>query len=289
MRRAKKILAFLFALPFLLACLLRADEIFALGYSVNNGPRLLLKISPATGEILAQVPTPFRPVPLGSDAAELGMSYGDGSLWLLQDSVNNAARSLHRLDPATGKMTSIPTDLRPVLLAPDFFKRTLAFGGGSIWGLGESINNGSRPLYKLDPASGKILQTIPSDIKPLGYGADLIDLGLAYGQGFLWGLSHSTNNNPRALFKIDPATGRIVKTFPSAFRVSPAQDAARLGFTFGAGHLWALGPSINNGPRRLHKIDPTTGANVQTITTQLRPPGFGVDVIPVGIAYRETP
>src|SRR5262245_53368996 len=52
-----------------------------------------------------------------------------------------------------------------------------------------------------------------------------------------------------------------------------------------AGHLWALGNSVGGGPRPLYQISPTNGAITATLSTPFRPPGYGNDLAPLGLAY----
>lgn len=265
----------------------QADELAALGFSINNGPRDLYRISPDNGGLDQSLTTSFRPPGFGTDVANLGLAYGGGWLWALGFSINSGPRDLYRIDPATGRIAqTLTTAFRPPGFGNDVIPLSLAYGDGHLWALGFSINNGPRPLYKIDPANGSIVQTLTTPFRPPGFGNDYANLGMAYGGGYLWALGISVNNGPRPLHKISPVNGGIVQTLTTTFRPPGfGNDVASLGLAYGNGHLWALGFSINNGPRDLYRINPASGSIDQTVRTPFRPPGFGTDIASLGLAY----
>lgn len=52
-----------------------------------------------------------------------------------------------------------------------------------------------------------------------------------------------------------------------------------------AGQLSALGNSVSGGPRPLYLISPANGNITATLNTPFRPPGYGNDLAPLGLAY----
>jgi hypothetical protein len=264
-------------------------ELAGLGQSVNNRPRPLYRINPENGQVTSTVLTPFSAATPASDLAELGLASGDGALWSLGYSVNLGPRALYKLNPANGSLLQkIDTALRPEGLGDDFVPRSLAYGEGFVWGLGDLVNKRVRSLFKIDSKTGQIVQTIPTTFKPVPTGSDVADIGLAYGNGFLWGFGYAVNNGGRPLYKISPKDGTIVETLMTTFRPAVLQsDVASHGLAYGGGHLWALGYSVNKGPRPLYKISPATGQTVQTITSGIKADNFGGDIAPFGLAYIE--
>jgi len=262
------------------------DELMGFGYSMNNGARPLLKLNPADGQLGQSVTTTFSPQRVGNDVVDLGVAYGDGGIWVLGYSANLGPRPLYKVNPADGTvLQTVSTVLRPEGLGHDFITRSLAYGDGYIWGLGYLALKPTRPLYKLDPKTGQIAQTIMTTINSAGVGNDLAKIGLAYGDGFLWGFGYAVNG-ARPLYKINPKDGAIAQTLTSNFNAgTPTTDVATLGLAHGAGHLWALGQSVNNGMRPLYKISTATGQTVQTITTALKASAFGGDMAVLGLAF----
>jgi len=267
-----------------------AGSLWAFGYSVNEGPRPLYKINPANGSIAQTLTTSFRPEGFGTDVANLGLAYGAGNLWALGYSVNEGPRPLYRINMANGGLAqTLTTPFRPPGYGNDVAGLlSLAAGGGYLWALGYSVNNSQRPLYKISPANGGIAQTLTTPFRPEGFGNDVAALGMAYGGGYLWAFGYSVNEGPRPLYKINPTNGALVQTLTTPFRPQGfGNDIGTFGLAYGGSYLWALGYSVNNGPRPLYKISPASGGIVQTLTTPFRPEGFGNDVGSLGLTYND--
>ena len=134
---------------------------------------------------------------------------GRFGLW---GTVNLGPRALYKLNPANGSLLQkIDTALRPEGLGDDFVPRSLAYGEGFVWGLGDLVNKRVRSLFKVDPKTGQIVQTIPTTFKPVPTGSDVADIGLAYGDGFLWGFGYAVNNGGRPLYKISPKMEALLR------------------------------------------------------------------------------
>jgi hypothetical protein len=269
---------------------LHAGHLSAFGNSVSGGPRPLYLISPTNGNIIATLITPFRPPGYGNDLAPLGLGYGGGYLWALGYSADNSALPLYKIDPANG---AVARALASPFYPPGFGNTVadlinLASGGGYLWALGYPVNNGPRPLYKCNPTNGALVQTLSSPFRPPGYGNDVANKGMAYGAGSLWAFGLPVNNGLRPLYRFSPTNGTLLQTITTAFQpLGFGTDVDALGLAYGADHLWALGYSVNNGPRPLYKINPSDGSIVQTLITPFRPPGYGTDVAALGLTFND--
>lgn len=93
-------------------------------------------------------------------------------------------------------------------------------------------------IQKVDPASGKVLSTIPAP-------GDGDDSGLAWAEGFLWVGQYEQ----RKIHQLDPDTGRILRTIDSNRYVT--------GVTWVDGQLWH--GTWENDASELRRIEPQTG------------------------------
>ncbi|QIB66559.1 Vgb family protein [Kineobactrum salinum] len=108
----------------------------------------------------------------------------------------------------------------------------VTYDGAQIW-----FASGDR-LNALDPASGKTLRTI--DVTA--------DAGTAFDGQHLFQITADR------IQKIDPGSGRVVATIP-------APEGSNSGLAWGEGALW-VGQYRD---RKIHEIDPQTGAILRTI------------------------
>ncbi len=247
----------------------------------------MFRLSVETGQTIQTITTPFRPEGFGSDVTEAGLVFGDGALWALGKSVNYGGRPLYKIDVAAGQIAeTFATAFKPAGLGPDVGARGLVFGDGYLWAFGDPPNTASaRPLYKLDPKNGKLLETRTTSFKTPGVGTALANIGFAFGEGHLWGFGYPVNGGARPLYQIDPANRTISKTIFTSFKAAPlGTDVASLGLAYGGGSLWAFGYAVNNGARPLYRISPADGKISQTISTLFRGQP-GADVADVGLAY----
>lgn len=121
-----------------------------------------------------------------------------------------------------------------------------AFDGKHLYQIAESR------IDKIDPATGRVLATIPAP----GGGNDS---GLTWAEGSLWVGQY----RDRKIHQIDPATGAIRRTIES--------DRFVTGVTWVDGELWH--GTWEGEESSLRRIDPATGA----VQLQLdMPPGVGV-------------
>jgi YVTN family beta-propeller protein len=113
----------------------------------------------------------------------------------------------------------------------------LMLWNGSLWAIGDAAD---RTLWRIDPRSTRILQTIELPFPPLH---------VAAGEGAVW----VTDQLGDVVARIDPATGRI------AAMIHVGRGAS--GVAVGAGSVWAT--SFLDGT--VSRIDPRTNRVVATI------------------------
>ena len=98
-------------------------------------------------------------------------------------------------------------------------------------------------LWKLDPTSGTLVQTLTS-------GATLPVGALAYANGYLWAHSSSKQNFNYLLWKLNPANGTAVQTLTSGV---PADIG---GLASADGYLWAHSANPYNSYLRVVEDKP---------------------------------
>lgn len=155
-----------------------------------------------------------------------------------------------------GKQVWAATGTRLIAFDPDTgaTTRTLdqpcdagtAFDGTCLYQIAEDR------IDKIDPASGKVLASIPAP----GHGNDS---GLAWAEGSLWVGQH----RDRKIHQIDPATGRLIRTIESNRFVT--------GVTWVDGELWH--GTWEGDQSDIRRIDPDSGAVLERLEM---PDGVGV-------------
>ncbi len=121
-----------------------------------------------------------------------------------------------------------------------------AFDGTHLYQIAEAR------IDKIDPASGKVVASIPAP----GHGSDS---GLAWAEGSLWVGQY----RDRKIHRIDPATGAILRTIESNRFVT--------GVTWVEGELWH--GTWEGDESDIRRIDPASGAVLERLEM---PPGTGV-------------
>ncbi|HEY2514929.1 MAG TPA: glutamine cyclotransferase [Polyangiaceae bacterium] len=106
-------------------------------YQIAKG--VIQKVNPQTGEVKGTIPVPF----VGDSS---GLAWADGTLWVGQ----YKGRSLHQIDPSTGKILKT--------LRSDKFVTGVTFVDGDLWhGTWEGDES---DLRRLDPATGRVLESL---------------------------------------------------------------------------------------------------------------------------------
>ncbi|HTH44315.1 MAG TPA: hypothetical protein VL528_04470 [Oxalicibacterium sp.] len=121
-----------------------------------------------------------------------------------------------------------------------------AFDGTYLYQIAE------QRIDKIDPASGKVLASIPAP----GHG---YDSGLAWAEGSLWVGQY----RDRKIHQIDPASGAIIRTIESNRFVT--------GVSWVDGELWH--GTWEEEKSDIRRIDPDSGAVLECLEL---PPGVGV-------------
>ncbi|RXZ37029.1 hypothetical protein D9O50_08565 [Oxalobacteraceae bacterium CAVE-383] len=128
-----------------------------------------------------------------------------------------------------------PTPTRTIDIACD---AGTTFDGTYLYQIAEAR------IDKIDPASGKVLASIPAP----GNGSDS---GLAWAEGSLWVGQH----RDRKIHQIDPATGAIIRTIDSNRFVT--------GVTWVDGELWH--GTWEGDESDIRRIDPVSGAVLERL------------------------
>jgi streptogramin lyase len=190
------------------------QQLWVAGYGMSSGSKLL-RVDPATGEIVARVspgevccdlatgagliwaidprgdllgvdPTrntvaarfavPFDP------GAHTNVVFGGGSVWVGSD-----GRDLVQVDPATGALEgTIDTGGGPPFLVR----------GGLVWGAAPDL------IWAVDASKGEVVRSIPLDDS-----IEVISLGIGFGS--IWaGIRHP--GYVGAVLRLDPSTGRVI-------------------------------------------------------------------------------
>lgn len=211
--------------------------VWVLASTGKAGSSVLVRIDPATDQVLAMTPLEGEPWYVAA---------GGGAVWV------GSARSttIQRIDAVTNEVTGqiqLPGDSGSAIAADD----------QAVWVevIQDRSNQGQQnlaSLVRIDPQTNVVLATIPLDGLS-GYKDEI-----AIGAGSVWvaGVNYSGNAERGSdLIRIDPATDAIVATIPvSAFSVRAGADA-----------VWVTSPA-DGVDDSLHKpeswvareIDPTT-------------------------------
>ncbi|MFQ5583289.1 MAG: choice-of-anchor D domain-containing protein, partial [Calditrichia bacterium] len=152
--------------------------------------------------------------------------------------------------------------------APDF-PYGLAFDGQYLWVGTSYANSAGDFLWKIDPADGSVVGTIPV---PDANGLYTVK-GLAYDGQYLWVFEDLPSvSHPDKFYKVDPATGTVLKT------INSPENNYIGGMAFFDDHIWYSQYYAGDPGGRdvIIKMD-TTGVPVDTIVT--------VGEQPMGVAY----
>lgn len=125
---------------------------------------------------------------------------------------------------------------------------SLAATPGAIWA---TVGRDDGGVARLDPASNRVVVTVPTGRWPVGIAADAAAVWVA-------------NTGDDTVSRIDPATDRVVATIPVGHR--PLQVA------LGAGAVWVS----NSGDGSVSRIDPATNAATALPGVAAKPSGIAV-------------
>jgi streptogramin lyase len=179
---------------------------------------VIYKVDPSSKRVVLRIAAPglYRDSMIG---------LGSGALWVV---TGGSAEVLTRFDAGSGKAIAqidLPASCGPGVL----------YAFGSVWAVGER----SRELYRVDPATNKVVGSTALHGEPFAASADATSI---------WVNSRKDN----VLDRIDGVTGSVVATIPTGFR--GPED-----ITTGAGKVWM---SFNSSP--IVQIDPATNTVVSS-------------------------
>jgi glutamine cyclotransferase len=178
-------------------------------------------------------------------AAEIVREYGP---FAGADQIHGVTHDGQRVWAATGTrlIAFEPGSAEPTRTLDCACDAGTAFDGTHLYQVAE------QRIDKIDPASGKVLASIPAP----GHG---LDSGLAWAEGSLWVGQY----RDRKIHQIDPATGTIIRTIESNRFVT--------GVTWVDGELWH--GTWEEEKSDIRRIDPKSGAVLERLEM---PPGVGV-------------
>ena len=208
-------------------------------FAVNPIDSTIVELDTGSGAVLNSFPTPE---PVSGQGAE-GLAHSGSSLFFVDGLGTN---TIFELDPETG-------DILQSFPAPVAVNGTdsLAFAGGALFSLDFDANT----IFKLDPTSGDVISSCETEFDAVG--------GLAGGEGRLFvteaftsiaevnpdtceviggpfpspnneaifGLAFDGNSlfagsvDTNTIFELDPATGAVLSSFPTAFPPSALASA----------------------------------------------------------------
>lgn len=145
---------------------------------------------------------------------------------------------------AVGKIDASTAELQASIPSAGAGAGPLTWADGSLW----VANTISRTVARIDPATNRVSQSVPTDGAPTA---------LASGEGYVWVL----NGLDGEVQAIDPRTNRVTATI--------AIPEGSGGIAVGAGYVWVT----NSLEVTVTKLDPVGGDVVDTI--RLGPPGSG--------------
>jgi glutamine cyclotransferase len=183
--------------------------------------------------------------PVTVRAAEIVREYGP---FAGADNVHGVTHDGHRVWAATGdKLVAFdPASGETARTLDRPCHAGTAFDGRYLYQIAEAR------IDKIDPASGKVLSSIPAP----GRGSDS---GLTWAEGSLWVGQH----RDRKIHQIDPVSGAVLRTIESNRFVT--------GVTWVDGELWH--GTWENDESELRRIDPADGAVLERLEM---PRGVGV-------------
>jgi streptogramin lyase len=178
---------------------------------------LVLRVDPASGRALV-VPEVDRGAPV------VDLTAGAGAVWAVTGSAG-----LLRIDPGTARLTA--PNPGPV--------SAIAAGADGVWAVCCQGRGPRGRVARLDPASGRVIDTVGLPTRPLAVGAGPGAVWVRGAEGWLW--------------RVDPAYGRRA----GALRLPTVPGGAELaGKVVVAGAVvWVTDP----GPGVVRRVDPRSG------------------------------
>lgn len=168
---------------------------------LDDSGKRVRRVDPRSGVVLANIPTGSDQQPGGGTLALAGIAYG--SAWLASD----ASRTVTRISTVTNKVTAV-IPLAGAKTQDEAFPNAggyidgaqMAFEGGKAW------YGNPAGLFEIDPQTNNA-KLIPLRMQPF---TEWGDIPIVSGAGSVWLRTSDTR-----LDRIDPATGRVLATYPA--------------------------------------------------------------------------
>jgi streptogramin lyase len=197
---------------------------FGAGSIWATGPRVLLRIAPATESIVARIPLP----PLAGSIAVAGRF-----VWVVTNPIHTSVTTtapalLWSIDTVTNRFVGKPIPLSPMASAGK-----LVVAQGSLWVTNDQHGSFGR-LYRIDPKTRRIVARIPIQNDPVS---------IVSADGSLWVGESDTGK----VVRVDPKSGEVEGRPISV-------GGALLTLAAGDGTIWVA----NNYSGRLATIDART-------------------------------
>jgi hypothetical protein len=204
----------------------------------------ITKVDPATNQVVGKIAV--------DTSTRDSMAYGFGSLWI----ATREGRLL-RVDLATAKVVA---DVR--VQGPADWSPQIATGLGSVW----VASGDEHAVIRVDPETNEVAATIG--------GISKIYSLLTVGVGFdsVWAHASAAASGRGILYRIDPATGKVVSALTTSRRVGDPYGGTNI--AIGGGSIWTA-----NGNGTVSRISPRPLGVVRTTTPPFKNPLF------VGFAF----
>jgi hypothetical protein len=212
--------------------------VWVLAYFSDETPhQRLLRIDPATNEVVAEIPLPE------STAGEVAVGFGSVWVTLYQQGEGS---SLGRIDPGTNELVAeIPG-----------VGQQVAIWEGSVWAIDTREGAAEGSVAQVDSVTGEVTASVPLPIVH----PPVFDLVAGEGAVWAWTLDDagdidSAEATPN-LFRIDPATREV--------RAIDVDTAGLRQIVVGGGYVWVAG-APNEDPGQdaqrfgVLRFDPATG------------------------------
>jgi hypothetical protein len=144
------------------------------------------------------------------------IAFGQGAVWILQSG------AITRLDPVTAHVTGR-------VRLPGYQVAQLVAGNGGVWAT-MRLEDGANALVRVDPRTLRVRQTVSA---PVGPSSSTLT-HLAIGAGAVWW----SGSDAGTVWRVDPASGRIVATIRVTRALTTFADSVPLGIATGAGAVW---------------------------------------------------
>jgi YVTN family beta-propeller protein len=146
-------------------------------------------------------------IKVGKDPVAIAI--GEGSAWV----ANEGDNTVSRLDPPTGRVTTIAVGREP---------RAIAVGDEGIW----VTNHLNDSVQQIDPATNRVVATVELGHRP----GDV-----ALGEGGVW-VAGTGGTFTGTLLRLDPTTARVAASIEFSIPSGPSEE--RLSVAVGAGFVW---------------------------------------------------